>query len=449
MDDSLKYNQHTPENDKTFYKVQVNYKPANWIVYLDLAVRLGIFFLYVNLALKFWIFMTANVLFFVIEIILKTTREDKLKEAAQNKINPKYKETITQYDTDSTSENLFSFYAIGGIILSYFIWRPLFNLSLWYNYIFLILVCLVSIVLFIATAVAVQIPKTLDVAANKVMKVQVQKSIRMEVDVTKDFPALFITDPTENQIIIDEVDFNDSQIAKLESNLKNINSKVDAYTLESVLLGALAFSGFLTIVASNTIAHTESSYHQLNVVITEIVRSIIHNDHESLRNNLALLMQHDTLFLVVMLESLICSVFFILVLTLRLRFSDLALKLDYLIRIMNIFNAKEEELINMKLQGEGDEVAIDRRMSRISSKITAALQDADKFSIEISPVIRMMGIYRSIGITTFYIILVTSGLYFSGALSILIFLLAFLTILFRVMETRLRLNRITQLLRRH
>jgi len=42
--------------------------------------------------------------------------------------------------------------------------------------------------------------------------------------------AILGVDLTENEIIkINSVDYNDTQIAKLESDLKSINTKVEAY----------------------------------------------------------------------------------------------------------------------------------------------------------------------------------------------------------------------------
>ncbi|MCS6794432.1 MAG: hypothetical protein RMJ97_04160 [Raineya sp.] len=47
-----------------------------------------------------------------------------------------------------------------------------------------------------------------------------------------------------------QIDHNDLEIIKVEGRLRNEHSRVEAYILESVMFGALAFSGFLSIIAS-------------------------------------------------------------------------------------------------------------------------------------------------------------------------------------------------------
>ncbi len=47
-----------------------------------------------------------------------------------------------------------------------------------------------------------------------------------------------------------QIDQNDLEIIKVEGRLRNEHSRVEAYILESVMFGALAFSGFLSIIAS-------------------------------------------------------------------------------------------------------------------------------------------------------------------------------------------------------
>jgi hypothetical protein len=128
----------------------------------------------------------------------------------------------------------------------------------------------------------------------------------------------------------------------------------------------------------------------------------------------------------------------------------MSLKMDYLIRIMNIFNAKEEELINIKLENNNiSSTIIDNRAKRISKKITATLDDAKKLIKNISPVVALMSLFRNLGIITFYLILVSSGLFFSGALSLFILILAICTFFFRLIEAQAKLDKIRSILKRH
>jgi hypothetical protein len=271
------------------------------------------------------------------------------------------------------------------------------------------------------------------------------------VDITRFFPdAIVLPDEIEKAVEVDAHDVNDTQIAGLESDLKGINSKVDAYMLESVLLGALAFSGFLTIVASSIITKPGSHFLDMVQNFVKIAKGIFEANSGSISGIFNKITEGENLFLLIMFESLVCSVFFIMVLTLRLRFSDMSLKMDYLIRIMNIFNAKEEELVHIRLENNAsDNVTIDKRAKLIAQKINSGLEDANKLLKEINPTVTLMSWYRNLGIITFYLILVTSGLYFSYALCLFILVIALCTYVFRMAESGLKLDRIKGILKRH
>ena len=114
-----------------------------------------------------------------------------------------------------------------------------------------------------------------------------------------------------------------------------------------------------------------------------------------------------------------------------------------------IFNSKEEELNNMKLQQGVDEQKINARLTVISFKIGEAVGDANQFLKKIQPIVRLMSWYRTIGLVIFFAILTTSGLFFSVKVSVVILLIALSTWLFRVIETRFTLPKIRRLLHRH
>lgn len=250
----------------------------------------------------------------------------------------------------------------------------------------------------------------------------------------------------DNDIMIEEIDVNDTEIARLESDLKSLNTRVDSYMLEGVLIGSLTFSGFLTIIASGS---------SLNFVDLKNLNfgSMPFNGQSSKLT--AILTSIDDwataphLFSVIMVESLFCSVFFILVLALHIRFTQLSLKLDYLLRIMTIFNAKEEEMINLEMSGTQvtDYSAARRRM--IAHKITEAINDANKFTKDIKPLVSLMALYRNLGLVLFFLILITSGFFFSAKVGISIFLLAIATWVFRVVEKWRSFEKIQRLLQRH
>jgi hypothetical protein len=71
-----------------------------------------------------------------------------------------------------------------------------------------------------------------------------------------------------------QIDHNDLEIIKVEGRLRNEHSRVEAYILESVMFGALAFSGFLSIIASERFNHTLSERWELTKEDTKKVYTI-------------------------------------------------------------------------------------------------------------------------------------------------------------------------------
>jgi hypothetical protein len=272
----------------------------------------------------------------------------------------------------------------------------------------------------------------------------------LDRDITPSFPNAFQSLKEEPLMAIDRLDANDGMIARMESDLKSINSKVDSYMLESVLLGALAFSGFLTIVGANVISGSDDQFTNIINQFMDSVRLILFTEKAINTGEFAGLFKGTNLLIVIMFESLICSVFFIMVLTLRLKYSDMSLKMDYLIRVINIFNAKEEELIVLKMDEKNqDNTRITERTRLLTQKIEAGIADAIHLLSQIKPIVWMMSFYRQVGLSFFYLVLVTSGLYFSWLLSLFIICVALTSKLYRVTSVRARMETMQHILRRH
>jgi hypothetical protein len=149
-----------------------------------------------------------------------------------------------------------------------------------------------------------------------------------------------------------------------------------------------------------------------------------------------------------MLLCLLASVFFLLVLTLRLRLNSLSLNMDHLIRILTIFNAKEEELYNAQYEGSLND-ASSNRLKNIGKKIDHTLADANKLLKELKPTVAVMSIYRNVAVFLFFLVLIVSGFYFMPMMATLIFALAVFTQLFRILETYSKIGKIRALLKKH
>jgi hypothetical protein len=149
-----------------------------------------------------------------------------------------------------------------------------------------------------------------------------------------------------------------------------------------------------------------------------------------------------------MLLCLASSVFFLLILTLRIRLNTLSLSLDHIFRIATIFNSKEEELYNTQLNFEQNPYQV-QRFDKIQRKIDIALEDAEKLLIKIRPVSIMMNFYRTIAIILFYLVLIISGFYFKPIIAVAILGLALFTFLFRKIETYASIEEIKKRVTRH
>ena len=149
-----------------------------------------------------------------------------------------------------------------------------------------------------------------------------------------------------------------------------------------------------------------------------------------------------------MILCLASSVFFLLILTLRIRLNTLSLGLEHIFRIATIFNNKEEELYNSGLNSQLNPNQA-KRLEKIQLKIEIALEDAEKLLITIRPISLMMNIYRFFAIILFYLVLIISGFYFRPVIAIAILSLALFTFLFTKIETYLNIEEIKKRLKRH
>lgn len=172
------------------------------------------------------------------------------------------------------------------------------------------------------------------------------------------------------------------------------------------------------------------------------------DDFTSIYQNSSIYFSRNDLYIVIMLLCLLSSVFFLLILTLRFRLNSLSLNLDHIMRILTIFNAKEEELYNNSENFDRKPNQVER-FKKIQKKIDIALIDAEKLLIKIRPVFIMMSIYRTIAIFLFYLVLILSGFYFMPIIAVTIFGLAIFTYLFRKIETSLNIDEIKNRVKRH
>ena len=234
-------------------------------------------------------------------------------------------------------------------------------------------------------------------------------------------PVLLSEEEVSQNLFLNEYDFkidrNDNQIIELEGRIRNEAIRIEAYILESVMFGALAFSAFLSIIASERFNITLSErsgirkgnieiqdprlVDSLEVLDTQKMKDIsiprdtfnisasrndrkqskiitknvyklqttevrlFWDDAVAFMNDVLLfnlgdagrkwenLTRPKNLIMLVMIQTLFCALFFLSVIASRLRYSKVAEDIDNLIRLARSFNDKEEEVHNIVLQGAG------------------------------------------------------------------------------------------------
>jgi len=300
------------------------------------------------------------------------------------------------------------------------------------------------------------------------------------------------------------IDDNDLEIVRLEGAIKNETTRVDAYILESVLFGALAFSAFLTIIASERFNFTPTEYENLNnVIITENdtvsagtsrvellkslpafmvnedstgnpvleeepfiiqkaqnaseVKQFSYNLYQLLIEGVLLfdfdkggeaweeLLKARNLIILIMFETLFCSLFFISVIVSRIRYTKIAEEIDNLIRLARSFNDKEEEVFNLRLQVVDNEVVeqnLERRLNILDHAIERNIVKVKLFRNQTKPIVLYMTVLRNMGVFTFILILITSSLFFSRSLATIFVVLAILAYAYESMDSWLRLRRV-------
>lgn len=206
------------------------------------------------------------------------------------------------------------------------------------------------------------------------------------------------------------VDENDEYIVALETKLNSSTSRLEAYVLESALFGALSFSGFLQIMATDLVSFKDLENFASYIFAT--AQSFIHFDWTQYDAGIAGLSNKVSLFCLVSVESLICSIFFLAVIASRLRFSDIADKVRTSINLAKAYNAKEEGFLEEK-QVEGKK---GERLEVLTAKVNEQLHEAALILEEISPVMAYMEYFRNAGILVFLVILISSSLFITGVL---------------------------------
>jgi len=216
------------------------------------------------------------------------------------------------------------------------------------------------------------------------------------------------------------VDENDEEIVNLDVNLRSVNERMNSFVLEAALLGALAFSCFLQIIATDEF--TISSIEDFSRGIVNLLGNLVNFQWAGTQDILLSLGSKEGLLSLMCYQSLLCAAFFLAVIASRLQFSALTDFVDRAINLSKSFNAKEEALVH------GHQIDVkDERVVAYNKRIREELKTGYRKQGEIEPIMEFMSFFRTLGVTTFFIIVITGGLFVSVQLSVVLLLISLLS----------------------
>lgn len=238
--------------------------------------------------------------------------------------------------------------------------------------------------------------------------------------------------PQLQELAIDE---NDRIIIKLGAKANSLKQRVDTYTLESALFGALAFSAFVTIVASEhrNLEGVKAFVNAIPRCLTLLARLQGVALWEQLGG-----IDDKKLLAVVAFDTLVCSLMFLAVIICRLRFTDLVVGVDYWIQIAQAFNDKEEDVHKITLQVPEREPELRQRLNHLTEQIGMAIQNARQALEALNPVVTYMSGFRRFGILGFLVVLVTSAMWVDPMLALLFASLGCVSILYPTVDGWIR-----------
>lgn len=442
-------------SEKLQIHIRFLYNPSLFIC--DQILRIIVLFFYIQNYLQTWLFLLIQFFLVLILFLRYQNYLEKLSIKYSEDINQDYKDKNPKIIfEESIPDGLAVYQALAGFIFSFWFFYHITDNHTWYSYIFNFVYSIFGFAICFAPLLfSIKFKESKGIlSANAILEktfIQNNQEKKTQSEVNKQFPNILKSDKLldpNGTLELDPIDFNDTRIASLESELKSIQHKSEAWMLESVFLGGLAFSGFLTVASANFLGREPEVFKKFISHFKKYLSACSQNDLISWVDEIPKYFFRNDLYIIIMLLCLLSSVFFLLVLILRHRLNALFLNMDHLIRILIIFNAKEEELFNLKIEDNSNDFQI-QRLEKISKKINTALLDAENLLKELKPTAVIMNSYRNLAVFLFYLVLILSGFYFMPIIAFLILSLAIFTQIFRLFETYSKVELIRNLLNRH
>ncbi len=251
-----------------------------------------------------------------------------------------------------------------------------------------------------------------------------------------------------NDVDNNPIDTNDTEILEIEGEVRNLMNRVEAYILESVMFGALTFSGFLTIIASDTDRLNYVSMRRFGYNLVEFMLDLIVFEFKRLEEYHIFSADPEHLLVLIMFQTVLCALFFLMVIAARLKFSKTAEQIDNTVRLARSYNNKEEEVYILKLQSPHNTL-LDKRLLVLNRKISQLVLQAADLIKEVKPVISYMSFLRNMGVLFFLFIIITSLLFFNTTIAIFFGAMSLTAYVYKQFDTWYRQKRMQRIINQH
>lgn len=240
----------------------------------------------------------------------------------------------------------------------------------------------------------------------------------------------------------DVADENDQVVTRLESGKALLDRRVDSYILESAFLGALAFSGFVSIMASGN--STAANLMEALAAIRAIVHSMV--EHQAVKPEVwQELVKTEKLLALIALESLFSSLAFLSVIIARVRFTELMVPAEYYVSLAHRLNEKEDALSEAVSAEKEVPERVKLRLERLRNAIEATVGEGLLALQRLVPIVTYMGLFRAVGVLFFVCALATSALWFDQRLALAFAVTSATAFAYPWIDTLLRASETAQL----
>ena len=238
-----------------------------------------------------------------------------------------------------------------------------------------------------------------------------------------------------------EVDRNDIRLINLEVAVNGFSQRIDTYTIESALLGALAFSCFLTILGVDPQLPADAKL--LTFEIKELFTMLLKFDIAGIQNLFEGFKFYTVanILSVLAFEALVCALLYLMVIVKRIHFYNNLDNVQKNIQIAKSYNQKEEEYDLLCIQNIDNEDFQNRKIELTEKVKTYSDRSAQNLE-KLKMVMKYMTFVRETALFIFVLIIATSACivsFYTGMVFILLYLL------FLLMHNRLFLNLLAKL----